>query len=114
MTAIAPERPALDPTPIGNEIDAILATVRSGDINQVEASEKIDTILSVYADEIETAGGGEHGDSDMWDWSERVRWAAIPDGYEGFSTEDYINEFPDALVHLWEDPRSDEEDGAGE
>lgn len=103
-------RPALDPQPVADAIDALLGDVTSGALSQVEASEKVNAILDTYADAIEAAGGGEDGDPDMWDWSERVRWASTPDGYEGWPNEDYVNEFADALVPLRQDPRPNEDD----
>lgn len=114
MTLTAPERPVLDPTPVSDQIDAILGKAKKQEITRVSACEQVSALLLAYADDIDAAGGGEHGDPDMWDWSERVRWAAIPDGYESMSMRAFLGEFGDALVPLWEDPRMDEEDGSGE
>ena len=114
MTLTAPEHPVLDPTPISDQIDAILGKAKKKDLDRVTASTQIAALLHGYADEIEAAGGGEDGDPDMWEWSERVRWAAIPDGHESMSMRSYLAEFGDVLVPLWEDPRMDEEDGSGE
>lgn len=99
-------RPALDPQPIAEQIDAILADVKAHRLDRTIAHEQITAILDTYADDIDTAGGGEDGDPDMWSWSERVRFADIPDGYEWMKMDEYLGQFSDALTCLWSDPRT--------
>lgn len=99
----------LDPEPVAQSINEVIEEAASLRIDRIDASNRIESLLGAYADAIETVGGGVDGDRDMWHWAEKVRHAAIPDGYMDTSFEAWASTFSDALTPLWGDPRHPDE-----